>query len=293
MPSKGLDSTHERTIGLWLHGASGRMGVEIRRVLSETPSPPRQGGETQPKWRFLGGSGRVFEGDPFHQGRPVTAELLARELARKELALLLDFSTVEGNELLLRSFQLAAKATPGDLRGKALVIGTTGLPPGRLPEWEKLAAAESLRLLIAPNTSIGVLVLLRAALASVLPLSRLGFDIEMTETHHRHKRDAPSGTATFLANALADASRGSLNVTTSRTGARAPGELGVHAVRGGGIVGEHEIRILGDHEELTLRHRALSRSLFASGALVLGRWLLAKPSGIYGLGDVELLEGSV
>lgn len=258
--------------GLWLHGSSGRMGREIQKALLDQKASPL---------RLLGGSAETFEGELFLQGKPVDSDTLATMLARPETDLILDFTTEAGNALLLEAFEAA------DLERKAVLIGTTGLPESQLARWKKVAAAKKLALLIAPNTSVGVLMTVKAALTAAGVLSGLGFDIEIVETHHRHKRDAPSGTARFMASTLCDAIKG-LETVTDRVGARKPGEIGIHAVRGGAVFGEHEIRIIGESEEVTISHRAFSRALFASGALVLGAWIVRQKPGIYGLMDVSV-----
>ena len=260
--------------GLWLHGSSGRMGKEIQKALVE--------GKT-PALRLVGGSDRTFEGEHFYQGRPVSDELLGHALAKDDVAVVIDFSTDEGNQLLLKAVQSSG------VRGLAVLIGTTGLGKERLDAWRATARAQELKLMIAPNTSVGVLMTLMAALRVAAPLVKIGYDVELTETHHRAKKDAPSGTAMFLANSLAEKVP-ELHVKTDRTGAREPGELGVHAVRGGGVFGEHEIRFLGDSDEVRISHRAFSRALFASGALVLAQWVLGKEPGVYGLLDVRVEE---
>ena len=257
------------TTGIWIHGSSGRMGKEIQRLIVEQ----------HPDLRLAGGSSRHFEGEHFHQGRPVTSELLAQSLAQGEIDVVLDFSGVEGNETLI-----AALAT-GKASGKAVLVGTTGLSDQQLARWRELADHQKLKLLIAPNTSLGILLTVKAALLAAVPLAGAGFDIEITETHHRAKKDAPSGTARFIADTLAAGVPG-LHVTTERQGPRQPGEIGVHAVRGGGVIGEHEVRLIGDNEEITISHRAFSRSLFAAGALVLATWLVRQKPGCYGLLDV-------
>jgi 4-hydroxy-tetrahydrodipicolinate reductase len=110
-------------------------------------------------------------------------------------------------------------------------------------------------------------------------LAPLGFDIEITETHHRMKADAPSGTALLLADVIHSALPGS-TIDFNRTGARKKNSIGVHSVRGGGIFGEHDIRLISDDEELSISHRAFSRALFAKGALSLTLEIEAKvPSG--------------
>ena len=259
--------------GLWLHGSSGRMGKEIQKALVEG---------TAPGLRLVGGSDRTFEGEHFHQGRPVTAELLAHALEKDGVDVVIDFSTEDGNGLLLQAVQKSG------VRDLAVLIGTTGLPKSRLDAWKETAKEHGLKLMIAPNTSVGVLMTLMAALRVAAPLVKIGYDVEITETHHRMKKDAPSGTAMFLANGVADSAE--LKVKTDRSGAREKGELGVHAVRGGGVFGEHEIRFLGDNDEVRISHRAFSRALFATGALVLAQWVLKRPAGVYGLLDVSADE---
>lgn len=203
---------------------------------------------------------------------------LADDLNRADVVI--DFSTPDGNAALLKDM------TKAKLSGKAVLIGTTGLKPAQISAWEKAAKSHKHRLLVAPNTSLGVLVGLRAALTAALPLAGLGFDVEIVETHHRMKQDAPSGTARFFADNIHKALKGS-KVVTDRKGARKAGEIGVHAVRGGGVFGEHEIRIIGDGEELKISHRAFSRQLFATGALVLARWLQKQKPGVHRLTDVS------
>ena len=264
-------SQPEGVVRLWLHGASGRMGREIQKAVFADPG----------QFSFVGGSSRTFEGEAFYQGRAVTPPLLGDRLIKDKPDVVIDFSTLEGNETLRSAVR------EGKVKGGRILIGTTGFDSSVLGEWQTLAREFDLTVLLAPNTSIGVLLTAQAALKAALPLSRLGFDIEITETHHRMKKDAPSGTAKFLANTLASGI-GGLHVVSRHGGERQAGEIGVHAVRGGGVVGEHEIRIIGDFEEVTISHRAFSRSLFASGALVLAKWLRGQKPGFYGLLDVSL-----
>lgn len=261
----------EKPLNLWLHGSSGKMGREIQKAIVDTSG----------KFRLIGGSTRKFEGETFLQGRAVSAEQLAQALDKDKIEVVLDFSTPEANDLLFEAVKLT------EAKSLKVLLGTTGLGDSRLAAWKTLAKQRGLSLLVAPNTSLGILLTAKAALVAAAPLAKLGFDIEITETHHRQKRDAPSGTARFLAETLADGVPG-LKITTDRDGARAPGELGVHAVRGGGVFGEHEIRLLGDDEEITISHRAFSRGLFASGALILARWLAGQRPGTFGLLDVTL-----
>lgn len=172
---------------------------------------------------------------------------------------IVDFSTPDG----LRALLARARAP--------VVTGTTGLLPHDLP------ADLPFPVLHAANFSLGVAVLARLVheAAAALP----GYDIEVVELHHKHKRDAPSGTALRLVEGLGPAVSG-------RTGPRAPGEVGLHAVRGGDIVGEHRVYLCGPGERLELAHVATHRGLFAAGALTAARWLIGKPPGLYRIEDV-------
>jgi 4-hydroxy-tetrahydrodipicolinate reductase len=265
--------TAKQKSGVWIHGSSGKMGREIQQAVVAPESA----------FKLIGGSSRRFEGELFHQGKAVTPELLAHTLAKSGIDLVLDFSGEGGNDLLLEAVKQS------NVTGKAIIIGTTGLSADQLLRWRAASEAQQLRVLIAPNTSIGILLTVQASLATAGVLSRLGFDIEIVETHHNKKIDAPSGTAKFIARTLVDKIEG-LRLALTRSGARQPGEVGVHSVRGGGVFGEHEVRMIGAGEELKISHRAFSRALFASGALVLGEWLLKQPSGSYGLPDVNVAD---
>jgi 4-hydroxy-tetrahydrodipicolinate reductase len=167
-----------------------------------------------------------------------------------------------------------------------LLLGTTGLPPELAAPLA--AAAEHIPLLVAANTSIGVTLLLRLVRQAAQTLSA-EFDIEIVEAHHRHKRDAPSGTALALGRAAA-AARGvhfedaAVLPRDSRT--RVAGQIGFAVVRGGDVVGEHEVRFLGHGETLTLRHEATDRSIFARGALQAGQWLVGRSAGRYDMEDI-------
>ncbi|MBY6203466.1 4-hydroxy-tetrahydrodipicolinate reductase [Halomonas denitrificans] len=170
--------------------------------------------------------------------------------------------------------------------GLPFVSGTTGLDEAQRAALD--TAAERIAICHEANFSIGVHVLDALVREAA---RRLGddFDIEILETHHRHKVDAPSGTALALA-ASAAAGRG-LEAGSSfdhgdRGGRRRPGRIGIQALRGGDVVGEHEIHFLGAGERLTLAHRAADRSLFARGALRAARWMVGRSPGRYGLSDL-------
>jgi len=155
--------------------------------------------------------------------------------------------------------------------GAALLVGTTGLPRGILDEMGDLARSRPV--MIAPNTSLGAAVMTRLVEIAARCLSGR-CDIDIIERHHVHKRDAPSGTARRLADAIGRA-----------TGAELPPER-IHAVRAGAIIGEHEAAFTAPEEILKIFHQATSRDVFARGALDIAAWLPGRPPGMYGIDDV-------
>lgn len=171
---------------------------------------------------------------------------------------------------------------------RPLVCGTTGLASEDLAALE--VAATSIPVFYARNMSLGV-----QSLVDLLPgLVRAlrGYDVEIVETHHRHKTDAPSGTALVLAEAIARVRGIALveHLTHGRSGVapRQPGEIGMHSVRGGGILGEHTILFANDGEEIRLVHRAAGRQTFALGALDAARFVAGRAPGWYGMADLSL-----
>lgn len=177
-------------------------------------------------------------------------------------------------------------------RGCAAVVGTTGLGDRAHAALEVLSKRAPV--LWAPNFSPGVNLLLDLAERAARALGD-EFDLEIVEIHHRGKRDAPSGTALALGEALArgraaaGTDAGALAQRLGRagdTGPRAAGELGIAAVRGGDVIGEHTAYFLGHHERIELTHRAATRDVFAAGALRAAAWLAGKPAGRYRMHDV-------
>ena len=240
-------------VPIWIHGITGKMGREIVALLGKAPLKER--------WALAGGSSRHDSKEALEQGLGASSCIL-------------DFTGQEGSQLL------ADALARGLIRGKSVLIGSTGLSSGQKERWCQLAKEQNLRLMIAPNTSLGILLTLKAALAVAVGLCVANnFDIELEEAHHRDKADAPSGTALWLADNIA-ANVGA-EVVTQRQGLRKKGELAIHPTRGGGVFGEHCIRFLGDHEEISIRHRAYSRTLFASGAVVLLSWLHKQQPGVH------------
>jgi 4-hydroxy-tetrahydrodipicolinate reductase len=171
--------------------------------------------------------------------------------------------------------------------GRPVVIGTTGLSDEQLARVEE--AAKVVPVVLAPNMSVGV-TLIREVVRELS--QRLGpdYDVEIVEAHHRNKVDAPSGTALLLARAAAEGRNMDLDeVAVYGREGRAPrgkGEIGIHALRGGAVVGEHRVIFYGPGEEVEVTHRALSRRTFASGSLRAARFVAGAPAGLYSMRDV-------
>lgn len=172
--------------------------------------------------------------------------------------------------------------------GKPIVIGTTGLEERH--HYLIDDAAKDIALLQTGNTSLGVTML--AALVKQAA-SQLGndWDIEIVEMHHRHKIDAPSGTALLLGQAAADGRGIDLSANSERgrdgiTGARQPGAIGFASLRGGSVAGDHSVLFASNNELITLTHRAENRAIFASGAVKAAEWLAGRPAGRYKMAEV-------
>jgi 4-hydroxy-tetrahydrodipicolinate reductase len=171
---------------------------------------------------------------------------------------------------------------------RPLVIGTTGFSPEAR---EFLAqAARSIPLVLAPNMSVGVNVLFKVA-SEVAAVLGEQYDVEIVETHHRLKKDAPSGTALRLAEVLAgslglDPQRDLIKAREGDIGERPHRKIGVQTLRGGDVVGDHTVFFLGPGERVELTHRATSRGNFAQGALRAAQWIVRQPPGLYDMQDV-------
>jgi 4-hydroxy-tetrahydrodipicolinate reductase len=169
--------------------------------------------------------------------------------------------------------------------GIAIVSGTTGLGDDAHRALER--ASSRVAVAWEPNMSVGVHVL-GALVSRAVAMLGPEYDIEIVEAHHRMKVDAPSGTALRIAD-IARHARGGARFVHGREGkpgARGSAEIGVHAMRGGDVVGDHSVFLLGPGERIELVHRASSRDLFASGALRFARWIVGKPPGRYGMADM-------
>ena len=191
--------------------------------------------------------------------------------------IVIDFSLPEACETLLE----AAIKTP-----KPLVIGTTGLSPHQLNLLKQ--ASESMPILYATNISLGVALLNKLVFQAASALE--GFDIEIVEMHHKHKKDAPSGTALTLGESAAagrglDLDKVRVSGRDGNIGERGEDEIAVMALRGGDIVGRHTVGFYNDGEFIELNHTATSRNTFSKGAIRAGSWLADKEPGLYSISD--------
>ncbi|MDB5423297.1 MAG: 4-hydroxy-tetrahydrodipicolinate reductase, partial [Phenylobacterium sp.] len=223
-------------------------------------------------------------------GRPggLTGEVLMGQDAALDAAdVVIDFTTAAVSTAL--AGVCAARGGP------ALVIGSTGFEPGQLAAIA--AAATKIAIVRAGNFSLGVNMLMGLVEQAARALEPQDYDIEVFEAHHRHKVDAPSGTALMLG-AAAARGRGVELAKVARygregiTGERAPGEIGFAVQRAGEIIGEHSVSFAAQGEILTLSHSARDRSLFAGGALAAARWVAGKPPGEYDMQDVLGFRGA-
>lgn len=254
-------------------GVAGRMGAQLVKAIHEAPGLQLAAAIDQPGGNAIGKDAGSLAGLA-PTGIAVGADLSA---ALPGLDVAIDFS---------RADAVSGTADACAAAGVALMVGTTGLDAATLARLE--AAATRVPVLRSANTSLALNVLLDLVqrAAGALPA---GYDIEILEAHHRHKVDAPSGTALALGEAAA-AGRGeqlprAVNLTGAQPGARASGGIGFSVVRGGDVVGEHDVRFLGAGEQLRLTHVATDRAVFARGAVAAAAWLVGRRPGNYRMAD--------
>ncbi|HWZ93425.1 MAG TPA: 4-hydroxy-tetrahydrodipicolinate reductase [Polyangiaceae bacterium] len=257
---------------LALHGASGRMGLSITRLSHGVPDIEIVGAACSSSDPLLGRDLGELAG--LGSLGVVTSPDVASSLLGAEVVI--DFSTASAVA------QLAALATR---QGVAIVCGTSNLDAAAKRALDK--ASEVVPLLQTGNMSLGVQVLAEVVEHALRRLG-LGYDVEIVELHHRRKIDAPSGTAARLMEAVKNVRPGvrELRGRDGEVGARTSDEVGVFGVRGGDVVGDHTVYLLGDGERLELTHRASNRDLFARGALAAARFLVGKKPGRYTIADV-------
>ncbi len=251
-------------------GATGRMGRLVLGELLDAPDLRLAAAVASPGWAAVGADvgtlcGRAACGVTV--GRPGPEAFADAEVV-------IDFSLPEG----------LVGAVPF-LGTRALVTGTTGLDADQRARRD--AHAERGPLLVAANFSLGVNLLLDLVRRAARAMPEA--DLEIVETHHRSKIDAPSGTALALA-AAAEAGRGGpaerISGRSGQVGKRPPGEIGLHALRGGDVVGDHAVWFLADGERVSLTHAASSRVTFARGAVRAARWIAGRGPGRYEMREV-------
>jgi 4-hydroxy-tetrahydrodipicolinate reductase len=255
-------------------GATGRMGRMLIEAVLAAPDLRLSGALEHAASPALGQDAGAALGR--HTGVAVTADL-TQGLAGAQV--LIDFTRPEGTLA-----HLAACAG----RGVAAVVGTTGFAPAQ--KAALAAFAQHVPIVFAPNMSVGVNVVLRLLDLAARSLGE-GYDIEVVEAHHRHKVDAPSGTALAMGEALARARGVALDThgvfaRQGHTGERAPGSIGFATVRGGDIVGDHTVLFCGSGERVEITHRSSSRANYAEGSLRAARFLQGRAPGLYGMDDV-------
>ena len=264
------------SMGLIVVGAAGRMGQALIRTIAEMDGVhlagaiERQGsdalGKDAGELAGLGPNGVIITDDAL----PV-------------------FANAEG---VLDFTAPAATLNFADLAAQARivhVIGTTGMDESH--EARLLAAARHARIVKSGNMSLGVNLLAVLVRQAARALAAADWDIEVLEMHHRHKVDAPSGTALLLGEAAAEGrgialGQNSVKVRDGHTGPREPGSIGFATLRGGSVVGEHSVLLAGEGETVELSHRATDRTIFARGAVRAALWARGQKPGFYSMLDV-------
>lgn len=260
-------------------GANGRMGRILVEAIAEAPDTVLAGALGTPGSPSVGSDAGAFSGK-------LTGVAIASDLSRglAEAQFLIDFTRPEGT---LKHLAYCAE------HGIKLIIGTTGFDEAGKAAIR--AAAEKTAIVFAPNMSVGVNVTMKLLELAAKSLSE-GFDIEIVEAHHRHKVDAPSGTALKMGEVIADALGRDLKECAvygreGVTGERDPSTIGFATIRGGDIVGDHTVLFAGTGERIEISHKSSSRVTYAHGALRAARFLADKSSGLYDMQDVLALKG--
>ena len=255
-------------------GASGRMGQMLIEAIRAADDCTLAGALDIPSSPALGIDPMAFLGQP--SGLVITADL---NLGLQNAQTLIDFTRPEGTLAHLRVCREL---------GVNLVIGTTGFNEAQKAEIAD--AAQDIAIVMAPNMSVGVNVTLKLLEMAAKALST-GYDIEIIEAHHRHKVDAPSGTALKMGEVIADALGRDLKdcavyAREGVTGERDPSSIGFATIRGGDIVGDHTVLFAGTGERIEISHKSSSRATYAQGSLRAVRFLSTQKAGLFDMFDV-------
>jgi 4-hydroxy-tetrahydrodipicolinate reductase len=259
-------------------GASGRMGHMLIEAVRGSDDCQLSGAMDVPSSHAIGNDATGFLG----QASGVVIESNVRE-ALKNSRVLIDFTRPEGTMSHLRVCREM---------GVQMVIGTTGFTDEQKAEIQ--AASKEIAIVMAPNMSVGVNVTLKLLQMAAKAMST-GYDIEIIEAHHRHKVDAPSGTALKMGEVIADALGRDLKECGvyerfGHTGERDPSTIGFSTIRGGDIVGDHTVLFAGTGERIEITHKSSSRATYAQGSLRAARFLSGKTTGMYDMFDVLSLR---
>ena len=260
-------------------GASGRMGRTLIEAVLRAEGVKLAAALEQKGNAHVGRDAGELAGSPC--GVKVTDDIGA---GIRGCDVLIDFTRPEGT--------LAHVAACGS-QGVKMVIGTTGFSEGERASIA--AAARAIAIAMAPNFSVGVNVMLRLLDVAARSLGK-GYDVEIFEAHHRHKVDAPSGTALRMGEVVAQALGRDLRQSAiygreGVTGERRDETIGFATVRGGDMVGDHSVMFIGTGERLDVTHRATSRANYATGALRAAQFVMGRPNGLYDMADVLGLKG--
>ncbi len=278
MSAGGTSQVAASPCRLAVAGASGRMGQMLIEAIRQSSDCTLSGALDIAASPAIGLDAAAFSGQ--------ASGVLIHSDIRKSLqnvGVLIDFTRPEGT--------LAHLAVCREL-GVKMVIGTTGFSDAQ--KAEIAAAAKDIAIVMAPNMSVGVNVTLKL-LEMAAKAMATGYDIEIVEAHHRHKIDAPSGTALKMGEVIADALGRDLKdcAVYSRegiTGERDPSSIGFATIRGGDIVGDHTVLFAGIGERIEISHKSSSRATYAQGSLRAARFLATKPSGLFDMFDVLNLK---
>ena len=262
------------TLRIAVAGASGRMGRMLVEAIQAAPDAELAGALDVAGSPSIGLDAGAFAGQ-------LTGVVIQSDLAAglKDADVLIDFTRPEGT---LHHLEYCVA------NNVQLVIGTTGFDEAGKAAIR--AAGEKIGIVFAPNMSVGVNVTLKLLEMAAKSFSE-GYDIEIVEAHHRHKVDAPSGTALKMGEVIADALGRDLKQCAvygreGVTGERDPSTIGFATIRGGDIVGDHTVLFAGTGERVELTHKASSRATFALGALRAAKYLAGKTAGLYDMQDV-------
>lgn len=262
-----------KTLNVAITGAAGRMGKTLIQAVNETQGMALTAAVHKAGSSLIG----VDAGELVGIGK--LGVEVQESLDQATFDVLIDFT---GIEPCLQNLDIAVKM------GKPAVIGTTGFNASEKQRIE--SAAQLIPIVLAPNTSVGVTLCLHL-LKQMAPILAEESDIEIIETHHRHKVDSPSGTAVRLGEVIADTLGRDLEecAVYGREGIGEPRSretIGFSTVRGGDVVGDHTVLFASDGERVELTHKASSRMTFAKGAMRAANWLSSQPAGLYDMQDV-------